>query len=293
MTHYRGKATLQSNGSGGSSGTAGYVPNAFAGFSGTAPQHIGPITISGLTPSSIQFDTMNINMWHEEVKKYEIIESPEDTLTLSVVWKRLRDENINHNISSLLHRDLFSYVTSEDRIKADEIRDFYSKKIMMWKLKSDTKLSKYRTDLNNFIHTDGKTVREDMFGLIYYLPMFYSCDLQLEDVRSQVNPHQHFKKLKQEQKPDILSLSTALTPIRKITKKNKHKTVNQYWLKDDTLNAAVLITVPSTPVASSLEHLWEHIFYTEKVLKIKGVYYKNTIDDFEHYCVKNWSIDRG
>ena len=75
----------------------------------------------------------------EHVKKYEILEIDEDLLALSTAWKRLRD---THNsggtytpISTLLDKELFNHVTIDDRQKANEIRDYYSKKIMMWKLK--------------------------------------------------------------------------------------------------------------------------------------------------------------
>jgi hypothetical protein len=72
---------------------------------------------------------------HPDVKKYEIYESPEDLLALSVAWKRHRDTDTSYTgYRNLLDAELFKVLTHEDQTVADSIRDYYSKKVMMWKL---------------------------------------------------------------------------------------------------------------------------------------------------------------
>ena len=252
---------------------------------------------SNINNIQLQSITNGANDWllgltdvHPAVKKYEIFESPEDTLALSIAWKRLRDNNKANNIGKLLDRELFSHIKQEDKDKANEIRDYYSKKVMMWKLKGDGKLTPYRNDMNQFVHSNGLVVKENMFGLIYYLPIFYEYDLNLDNVRGQVNINQKFKKLDDERKPHMLVITEDLTPITKFKKHNKKGTTTQYWLKDTIMNAGVMISVDK---GNSLEHLWEYMFDNEKVLKIKGRYIRRYIDDFEYYRIDNWELAKG
>ena len=104
------------------------------------------------------------------VKRYEVIETTEDVLALSVAWKRLRDTKDRGaqyiSISSLLDDNLFRQVEESDKIRANQIRDYFSKKIMLWSLKS-IKLSKYRQDLNTFIHGNDKKVTEEMLPIVF------------------------------------------------------------------------------------------------------------------------------
>jgi hypothetical protein len=217
--------------------------------------------------------------YHPDVKKYEIYESPEDLLALSVAWKRCRD-NGTASYNNLLDPSLFKALTHEDQTVADSIRDYYSKKVMMWKLKG-TKLTPYREDLNTFVHADGKKFREQVFGLAYYLPEFYSYDVSLDEVRLQIDTNI---------KPLNETTVKKLTPIKQIVKKNKSATKIQYWLKDIETEGGVLISIdPKNP----LEHIWNHLFETKELLSIKGHYYTHDKYDFEYFNVRNWNLALG
>lgn len=257
-----------------------------------------PLTIQGLTTaqltalSSNSFGHLNtisisgseygINAHHPDVKKYEIYESPEDLLTLSVAWKRCRDESKEYSgFRNLLDNSLFKEITPQDQIVCDTIRDYYSKKIMMWKLKG-TKLTKYREDLNSFVHTDGKKFREEMFGLAFYLPDFYEHDISLDEVRLQIDPRIG---------PYKENTTKKLKPLKRIVKKNKRGTTIQYWFKDTATEASALITLePKNPLA----HIWDYLFETKELLSIAGFYY--TIDskyEFEYFSIRNWKLIQG
>jgi hypothetical protein len=173
------------------------------GSGGSGINSISPLSINSLSTiqtQSISLDDgylqnlfKNINR-SDYVKRYEVIEATEDILALSVAWKRLRDttdESIQNGslhikVTTLLDDHLFRKIEESDRIRANEIRDYFSKKIMLWTLKS-VKLSAYRQDLNKFIHGDGKKVTEELLPLIYRLPEFYEYDIQFDQFKREVN----------------------------------------------------------------------------------------------------------
>jgi len=226
---------------------------------------------------------------HPSVKKYEVYETPTDILALSVAWKRLRDIG-RTGIGKLLQDELFQEVTNNDEEKAKEIRDYYSKKIMVHKLKNDIEYSSFKKDLNHFVHTSGTLVKEQMLGLAYYLPIFHEYDTNLDQVRSSVDPNQNFKKLDKQGQVKVMTLEASLTPLQTIVKKTKRNTTIEYWCKDDKLNAGVVIKVqPDNP----LKHLWDDIFNTSKVLKIKGAYCRRNLDNFEYFSVTHWQLLKG
>ena len=224
---------------------------------------------------------------HANLKKYEVFESTESIITLSVAKHRL---NTEHQVFyKLTDRELYSKVTPADRIKADEIKDYYSKKIMMLKLKGTGKLTPFRDDLNNLIHSDGLVFRESTLGLAYSLPYFYKYDTELDKVIAQVDKDQNFKNIELKGGPSILHLTETLTPLQTIKRNTKHSKKVQYWFKDSKLNAAVLIEIGEK---NQLQHLWDYIFDTEKSIKIVGNYSRRVLDDFEYFSVDKWNIDR-
>lgn len=248
---------------------------------GLTTQQLSPLSSSSFGNITIGGSDHHIIFQHPEIKKYEIYESPEDLLALSVAWKRQRDTNIAYTgYRSLIDNDLFKVLTHEDQTVADSIRDYYSKKVMMWKLKG-IKLTKYREDLNTFVHADGKRFREEMFGLAYYLPEFYSYDTSLDDVRLQVETNI---------KPFNETTVKTLTPIKRIIKKSKSVAKIQYWLKDSETGGGALLSIDTK---NPLEHIWNHLFETKELLSIKGQYYTHDKYDFEYFNIRNWHLVQG
>ena len=247
--------------------------------------------------SGLNLNTISLNIFtddllnqHPDVKKYEVFESPEDILALSVAWKRLRDNKESSGIHSVLNKTLFEKITSEDKSQAINIRDYYSKKIMMIKLKNERRMTPFREDLIKVINNDGRMVKENLLGMIYYLPEFYKYDCDIDYVKSCVSINQNFKKLDEERKPVTLNLACHLSPVKHIIKKRKRSTSSQYWLRDDKLNAGILLSLtPDNP----LEHIWSNLFNTEKVLQIQGRYTRMKMDDFEYFSVDKWTLVQG
>jgi hypothetical protein len=217
-----------------------------------------------------------------DVKKYEIYESPIDLLALSSAWKRMRDAGTAQGrISKLLDKILFDSLISEDYSQAEQIRDYYSKKIVVWKLKGE-RMSNYRNDLSTFVHSDGTKFREEMLGLAYYLPAFHEYDIQLDDVRLQVQQNGIAKK-------HVINSSRTLMPIKRIIQKTKRISVVQYWLKDTMNDHAAVIQIETK---NQLEHLWNHVFNTNDSIEITGNFHLKQRDNFEYLSVTNWELVR-
>lgn len=250
-----------------------------------ALKNLNTVSLSHSSPWDLTFAEDNT---HENLKRYEVYESTESIIALSVAKHRLN--TTEHTFHKLTDRALYSKVTAEDRLKADEIKDYYSKRIMMLKLKGNGKLSKFREDLNNLIHSDGLIFKEDVLGLAYSLPYFYKYDQELDDVIFQVSKDQNFREVESKGGPMVLRITETLTPLKRIVHNTKRVRKVQYWFKQEKLNAAVLIELLEK---NPLQHLWDHMFDTEKSIKIVGNYARRKLDDFEYFSVEKWEIDRG
>jgi hypothetical protein len=248
-------------------------------------QNLQGLNLSSSLTSGVQWDELHVSSkYHESVKKYEVYESPEDVLALSVTWKRLNKTNSSAvaNISNLFSKELFMHITDEDRELGQEIRDYYSKKIMIWKLKN-ARFSKFRDELNAYIHSPTPLlVKNDLMGMIYYLPYFYEYDSGVDEVRVQVNP-----------KTNVIlqmgsSLPRTLKPLSKIISKRKSATTHHYWFKDVETEMAVQFVLD---VSNPLEHIWSKLFTKNEPMQIAGLYHKKSRDDFEYFSVKNWKLE--
>lgn len=211
-------------------------------------------------------------------KKYEIYESSEDLLALSCAWYRLRKENNTssfHGISKLLDKQLFSFVNEEDRVLANNIRDYYSKKIMLWKLKS-IMLTSFRQDLNEFIHSDGLKFKETVFGLAYRLPQFYFYDLKLDTIFRDTN------RLPKEKLKGIETKTLRYIDSTEVDRKTLKR--NEYWFADEEDNVVTVYLVPNNPLLK----LWEQLI--KNPITLTGLYYNKQKDDHEFYQLEKFSL---
>lgn len=268
------------------SGLANTTLAQVSSISGLSAQPIPSITLKNIgNISGVQWDELGIGPKHfEGVKKYEVYESPEDVLALSVTWKRLNKTNpsVLSNVSNLLSKELFMHVTDEDRELGKEIRDYYSKKIMVWKLKN-TQFSKFRDELNAYIHSPTPfLVKNNLMGMIYYLPYFYEYDTGVDEVRYLVNSKSNITLQMKS------SIPRTLVPLSKVISKRKNATTNHYWFKDVETEMAVQFVLD---VTNPLEHIWSTLFAKNEPMKIKGLYHKKSRDDFEYFSVKNWTLE--
>lgn len=157
------------------------------------------------------------------VQKFQMYQSTQDLLALSVCWKKLRNDITKSSyIRNLLDPELFKIVSPDDVVQANNIRDYYSKKLMMVTLTSDMPLSNFRKDLNIFISSDGKTFREEMIPLAYSLPELYEYDITLESTVEKA------KEL------DVNLKGSEHMFLNKIHRQLRKNKFYDYWFLDDT-----------------------------------------------------------
>lgn len=280
---YKGRGLLQTTGK-----------NSMALFN-----QLSPITINGSGLSNTINLASSINLSspdtyqsfdlfgssNEYIKKYEMIESAESILTLSVTAHRLfKDTKVHYKLTD---REVFHKIIPEDRVQADNIKDYYSKKIMMWKLQGNNKLSSFREDMNKLIHSDMLIFKENMIGIAYWLPQFYQYDVDLDVIKSDLTINQNFEKMNKSGTPGVLKLSEKLIPMSRLERRTKRNKYHEYWFKDEKHNAGVVIHLEDK---NQLQHLWDSIFNKKQSLTIEGWYTRRHRDGFEYYSVKNWSL---
>ncbi len=210
------------------------------------------------------------------VKKYQVLEIEEDLLALSCAWQRVRashkEGQVYVTITKLIDPELFKSLTQEDHDKAAQVRDYYSKKIMLWKLKGE-KLSQFREDMNSFIHTDGKIFKEDMMPLAYRLPEFYDYDIDFDMLSNEYN-----KKVSQGTQNEIGGKRLKLAKTFVVSK--KHTKRKEYWFSDDNNDLVSFSIELSNPLISLLD------VYTQNTIKVNAIYTKRVRDNNE-YLIAN------
>jgi hypothetical protein len=241
---------------------------------------LGNLTLGG-SVSHDKFESMLSSMRMNQVKKYEVFESPEDLLILSVVWHKMRKagNQVIPRPMNLTDNILFENIESSDRECAKEIRDYYSKKFMVFTLK-EQKLTAFRKDLNSFIHSDGLIFKETMMPLVYRLPEFYEYDIGFDDMVMMNDLDKQF------QPTDNFSKTVKLNPLTKLIVKKRAGKFTEYWLKDDSKKMYKI----EIPLDNKLARLWEH-FFEQTEVPIHGYYKYSRKDNIDYYHIKNWEID--
>lgn len=243
------------------------------------------ISISSLNSASgsIDFDWNHLtNGLNSNVKKYEVYEISQDLLALSVCWSRLRKGRVENqpyvNIAKLLDSELFRQLNEDDIIQANVIRDYYSKKIMVWKLKNIT-LTPFREDLNTFIHSDGKTFKESMLPLVYRLPEFYEYDTEFEQMSFDYN-----KEIKRQDTP-FVSDCKQLKFVKQLLVNTKRHKRNEYWFSDTHNNLVTFSIETHNPLVSLL-----NITLKNNDINVIGRYKKSVRDGNEYLKVEKFSF---
>jgi hypothetical protein len=221
--------------------------------------------------------TINLNEYWDNpnVKKYEIIETTEDLMALSATWYRIRMSRETSNPvdvfpTTCLDKVLFPHVTNEDRELAQKIRDYYSKKIMFWKLKGK-ELNNFEKDMNEFIHTDGLKFQEKMIPLVYSLPGFYAYALEYDQMLFEHNTA--IKDFTNEVNTKRLNLVKVLNSGKRYGKKK------EYWFSDESAHLVKMVFAADNPLLTLLD------IYTQDTIIVNGLFTKLTRDDKDYFMV--------
>jgi len=236
--------------------------------------HASAIFASQLSTIDLSFNR------HPDIRKFEVFETPIDALTLSCTLQRFR-KNGNYS-NRIFDREITESINNEDIELSRTIRDYYSKKIMMWKLKT-THITKFREELNTFIHSNGLLIKENQVGMICYLPDFYVYDIAMDNLRLEVT-----SKVRDSHRNPAMQTRT-LIPLDRVIKKSSRTYSIQYWLKDSEGYANLITLEKKNP----LEHIWNSMFQSNIELQIQGTYFQKNIDDFEYFSITHWELQKG
>lgn len=251
--------------------TIGINANLAQGLTAPGNINLGNLSLANITLGNNDFFN------NQYVKKYEIIETAEDLLVLSCAWHRIRKSNqpIRASISSLMSEQLFQNIEPEDHTHASEIRDYYSKKLMVLVLK-EQRLTPFRQDLNTFLNSDSKKFTENFIPLVYRLPEFYNYDKKFDELRPQFE-----SKITGEYRTMTVKLCT-LTSVHKFRKNSKHVKMDEYWFKGDDGYAYRFALDPS----NMLSPLWQREFDNGSLTGTFNVYMEIR-DGFPYYKIRN------
>ena len=257
--------------SGSLTSTAGYGAMPTISISGS-----GGAIGSAYSAQTINLGNLDFH-FNEDVKKYEVYEISQDLLALSVCWARYR--KIRHEsgpqptITKLLDSELFRLITDDDIVQANVIRDYYSKKIMVLKLKN-VGFTSFREDLNSFIHGNGKTFKESMLPLAYRLPEFYEYDVEFEQMSFEYN-----KEVKRVDEQHVTT-TKQLKFIKKLSVNTKHNKRKEYWFSDSYNNLVNVNIETSNPLLSLLDMIVD-----KNDIRIEGNFRKCSRDGLEYLKV--------
>jgi hypothetical protein len=253
-----------------------------SGISAQAGQNINTISLSSLNLNghnpTVNFDNLEFE-FNDNVKKYEVYEISQDLLALSVCWARYRkvkdDNKVRPAITKLLDSDLFRLVSEDDIAQANIIRDYYSKKIMVLKLKNEG-FTSFREDLNTFIHSDGKMFKENMMPLAYRLPEFYEYDVEFEKMSFDFN-----REVKRMDQPYMVD-TKQLTFVKHLLVNKKRYKRKEYWFSDRSNNLVNIDIDTSNPLISLMD-----LVVSKTDITINGRFKKCTRDGNEFIKVNN------
>lgn len=212
---------------------------------------------------------------------------PVDVLAISVACKRIGELNIHRVWSSFTDSEIQKEIIDDDIARARQIRDYYSKKIIYWKLKGRA-LSSFRQDLEQFIQCNGTSYSENDTGMIYKLPYLYEHDQKIENLKNTV-----FTNYSDNQELQQYYAKTAfrLCPVEKIEKFSKYRgKLFQYWFYFSESGYPAVIELRYCEDTKSIIPLWNNHFDNSTSMNVEGNFEIRNNLDFDYYFISKWNL---
>jgi hypothetical protein len=231
---------------------------------------------------AFQYPTMSIS---KDIfsHKYEISElfnsgikkmhtSTVDLLAVAVCWRRIRTEPVFpppvDPITEFSDARLRSLVTPSDIEHSQEIRDYFSKKLMMLAIKADRPFTPFRKDLSSFMQSDGTTFTQETIPLALKLPELYDYDIKLKNIIAA-------------SKQDFVLADDEYKFLGKIYRSRKTFKKFQYWFVDNKQNLHCV----SIDTQNNLLGFWDNQLENNStgIVKLLGKAYKKSLDDLVYF----------
>lgn len=215
--------------------------------------------------------------------KQKFIKTDVDILARACAINRTKRKN-TLSFPSLVDSTRDEEITDDDLIQAQNIRNYYSKKLIYWNL-SGNKISSFRSALAAVLTSDPKITEEQHIGIIYKLPSFYLYDIEVDIMFDNIFTDRMLKSHAGFQLKELV-------PVKKLIKKTKHANQLNYFFEIKDKKQAAVITLNTNYNDKSLVSIWDKLFDNEKNIHIKGIFNisKRTTENFSYYAVNNWEI---
>ena len=154
----------------------------------------------------------------------KIIDTMEDLITLSVTLQRMQRANSTLGYMSLTHPSVKESVTDIDRARADSIKAYYEKRLLLLTLQGHH-LTKWRTDLSALLRNQTTKYEEKYMGMAHKLPYFYDYDISMD----QLFEDSIYAKVKSTERNG----SKKLKFLRSMKNEQKFQKYMEYWFTDE------------------------------------------------------------
>jgi hypothetical protein len=154
----------------------------------------------------------------------KIIDTMEDLITLSVTLQRMQRANSTLGYMSLTHPSVKESVTDIDRARADSIKAYYEKRLLLLTLQGHH-LTKWRTDLSALLRNQTTKYEEKYMGMAQKLPYFYDYDISMD----QLFENSIYAKVKSTERNG----SKKLKFLRSMKNEQKFQKYMEYWFTDE------------------------------------------------------------
>jgi hypothetical protein len=174
--------------------------------------------------------------------------------------------------------ELPAQVNDLDRQKAENIRKYYKDKLLMLTLQG-RELTKYRKDLQKFLHGNPLQVPDSLAGIVYRLPYFYDYDKEIDGIfQSSYFKNNNLPNMREPVQRDLKFL-------KRIENQRRRMNNIEYWFEDDKLNKVMFSITGDNPLLTLLDR---HIGNTG--LSITGKYFLRKKDLNEYFVMEKWSF---
>lgn len=197
----------------------------------------------------------------ESNEKNKMRIDPTDGLAISVANYRNRELHNAH-----------TGVIESDYITADNIREYYSKKLVVRTLKGKP-LSNFRQDLSDYLSKGYKqSYPEKYLGMIHKLPEFYFYDLEIDSLR-----------LDSTNEPLDTSIGVKkLTFVKKLYLSTRSIGLFTFWLHDENKNLYCMQIEKTNALLDLFQSLCEY-----GTFNLSGKYIAINKDDLNYYKINN------
>lgn len=220
-------------------------------------------------------------------KKNDLFETSVDVLALSVALHRYNtiNEQLSHpkldQIYTLQDYRLLDIVTEFDHSHANEIRNYYGKKLILLKLK-EKRISYFREDLGKFLTGSFTVVPEPMMRLAYRLPEFYQYDTEFAEF------YNSFKCTDNLLTPMLNNnkINVSLSLVKKFKINRAGRKCIEYWLADPN---GILFSF-MLDVQNSLYGVWDSLLHKGPV-QLQGYARLKYRDEYKFYTLDRLSLE--